>query len=407
MLFKILYSTIRKVLDVDVSFGPETIAMNDIDNPSLSSSACLIMDGLSSIEIDTRGIFMALPVSSEAMYVKPASVGSDDIKTETRSNRYMKKTASYISMGSYTSSSNSSTSIKKTRKETSNEARMILHIPASEHIKVTCAQPASLIISIPLQRGPPLNPSPMGIILPISSSNSTKSADPMTSSVTKEKDISESYPLGRFAAPLHSPSDNVKGQEIPNIQSEQGMPIAPWSYIQNHNQTAIDITEDDEIRSSDFALMLTSLEGYIASLSVTASDVRVIIACADRIQRDTMVLALRSLAGQHSAATIAERRKVFPWSFSPQHDLSPLMTGSDGDSVVSGTGSGDSPRDYIPSPILPDSLIVTVVKADVEGERNLASKIDQLENEIKNLVKKEVLSPNNNMYAIFGYIYLI
>lgn len=378
----VLREKFYKVPDVDVSFGPETSTKNDTNNPSFSS-ACLVMDGSSSIEIDTRGIFMELPVSSEVIYVKPVSFDYDDSKSEKKSNKYLKKTASFISMGSYASPGTSSTFKKKIKKESSNEAKMILHIPASEHIKVTCLQPASLQISIPLQRGPPLNPTPMDILLPTNSSKNSLT-DPVMSSIPDENDSSKTYPLGRIKSQLSPNSGNLNGQEMQDIQSEQGMPIAPWSYIQNHSQTAIDITDNDEMKQSDFAVMLNSLESYIASC--TASDVKVVIACKDRVQRDTMVLAIRSLAGQCTEATIEDRRKVFPWSSSS-------LEMSDIDSTIKNTVHEDdgSPRDYIPSPIMPDSHIVTVVKADIVQEQILKSKIDHLENEIKILAKKEVL----------------
>eukprot|EP00596_Hydrurales_sp_CCMP1899_P003515 CAMPEP_0119052012 /NCGR_PEP_ID=MMETSP1177-20130426/73451_1 /TAXON_ID=2985 /ORGANISM="Ochromonas sp, Strain CCMP1899" /LENGTH=889 /DNA_ID=CAMNT_0007031437 /DNA_START=97 /DNA_END=2766 /DNA_ORIENTATION=- len=366
----VLREKFYKVLDVDVAFGPETSTKNEIENPSISS-ACLVMDGLSSIEIDTRGIFMALPVSSDL-------IDLDNSKLEKRSK---KKSSSFISMGSHISPGASSTLKKKIKKETNNEAKMILHIPASDEIKVTCAQPASLIISIPLQRGPP-QPSPMDILLPSSSSKSNHT-DPMMLSTPDENDSSITYPLGRFKAP-HSPNSSLHGQEIQDIQSEEGMPIAPWSYIQKHSETAIDITDNDEMKPSEFALMLTSLENYIASC--TASDVKVVIACKDRVQRDTMVLAIRSLAGQSSAATMEERRNVFPWSSASLSNIDTIIN----DKVHKDKDKDESsPRDYIPSPILADSQIVTIVKADVVQEQILMCKIDHLENEIKIFAKKE------------------
>jgi hypothetical protein len=370
----VLREKFYKVLDVDVAFGPETNTKNEIENPSISS-ACLVMDGLSSIEIDTRGIFMALPVSS-------GLIDLDNSKLEKRSK---KKSSSFISMGSHISPGASSTLKKKIKKETNNEAKMILHIPASDEIKVTCAQPASLIISIPLQRGPP-QPSPMDILLPSSSSKSNHTY-PMMLSTPDENDSSITYPLGRFKAP-HSPNSSLHGQEIQDIQSEEGMPIAPWSYIQKHSETAIDITDNDEMKPSEFALMLTSLENYIASC--TASDVKVVIACKDRVQRDTMVLAIRSLAGQSSAATMEERRNVFPWSSASLSNIDTIIN----DKVHKDKDKDESsPRDYIPSPILADSQIVTIVKADVVQEQILMCKIDHLENEIKVFSKKEVCQP--------------
>lgn len=261
------------------------------------SSGNLIMDGLSTVEVNTTGIFLVLSVSTAVVPLGSSSnpLGLDDVVTETRSSRYLKKGASLFSV------------TKKDRRQSLSDSRITLHIPAAESITVRCTQPSSLVLSIALQRLP----------LPYTSQqdndrvtvNTTSSADSADDPTVQNSDKSNSN--------ISSNSNgNGNGNGSILTDSNTGMPIAPWSYIQSHNEKAVDVTDDDEIEASDFARTLSSLERYIACLPPDAVDVKISITCSNRLQRDTLVLAIRALAAHQSTANAEARRATFPWSVS-------------------------------------------------------------------------------------------
>ena len=261
------------------------------------SSGNLIMDGLSTVEVNTTGIFLVLSVSTAVVPLGSSSnpLGLDDVVTETRSSRYLKKGASLFSV------------TKKDRRQSLSDSRITLHIPAAETITVRCTQPSSLVLSIALQRLP----------LPYTSQQDN---DRVTVNTTSSADSAEDPTLRNSDKSNNSNNSNSNGNGNGNssilTDSNTGMPIAPWSYIQSHNEKAVDVTDDDEIEASDFARTLSSLERYIACLPPDAVDVKVSITCSNRLQRDTLVLAIRALAAHQSSANVEARRATFPWSVS-------------------------------------------------------------------------------------------
>ena len=286
------------------------------------------MDGLSTVEVNTKGIFLVLSVSTAVTplgnNVNP--LGLDDVVTETRSSRYLKKGASLFS------------GTRKDRRLSLNDSRITLHIPASESITVRCTQPSSLVLSIALQRLP----------LPYSTQadsdkatlNTTSSVDSTEDPIVQNSDSNNN----------NNNSNNNNSNSNSNINgiinssadsSNNGMPIAPWSYIQSHNEKAVDVTDDDEIEASDFARTLSSLERYIACLPPHAVDVKISITCPNRLQRDTLVLAIRALAAHQSTANADMRRATFPWSVSEELQL--VQDGLSGASHVADVDAGTVP----------------------------------------------------------------
>lgn len=264
------------------------------------SSGNLIMDGVSTVEVNTTGIFLVLSVSTAVVPLGSGSnpLGLDDVVTETRSSRYLKKGASLFSVS------------KKDRRQSLSDSRITLHIPAAETITVRCTQPSSLVLSIALQRLP----------LPYASQQDT---DRVTVNTTSSADSAEDPTLQNSDKSNNNNSNNYSngngngnGNSSILTDSNTGMPIAPWSYIQSHNEKAVDVTDDDEIEASDFARTLSSLERYIACLPPDAVDVKISITCSNRLQRDTLVLAIRALAAHQSTANAEARRATFPWSVS-------------------------------------------------------------------------------------------
>ena len=266
-------------------------------------TGCLEMEGMSTVEIDVGGIYLSLPVSTETVSTGGTSVplGLEDVeRTETgsTSSRIFKKgVSSLISLSSYTSTT-------KKDKKLDVDSRMILHIPTSDSITVVCTQPTSLIISIPLSHS--LIPSEKSMK---EKNNSISQSDSNLSFSDKESESSNISP-NKISGNESISSDLSHGQQT---AQQIGPAIAPWSYIQSHSERAVDVTEDDEIEASDFALTLASIERFIAALPSTATDVKIAINCMDRLQRDSLALAIRALAGQASQASLEVRRQAYSW----------------------------------------------------------------------------------------------
>jgi hypothetical protein len=319
-----LFIIVLKVCETRVHFGTDSSEMSartSSSNNHLRSSGCLLMDGVSSIEVDTGGIFLSVPVSTEVISTGGAHPLSldDPERPEKRSSRILKKGAKLFVING-----------KKDRKQLVNDSRMTLHIPASEAIAVTCTQPASLIISIPLQRA----------------------ASPYSSSKDRDRDRagsnSDASPHNREGS-----SRTVGSSSQDNLAL--GIAIAPWSYIQSHDEKAMDVTDDDEVEASDFARNLSSLERYIAALPPHAVDVKISISCAHRLERDALVLAIRALAAQQATATTEKRRSAFPWSENtflqaPRSGEKSGFAREISDSLSVTTGTTQSPASHVLSP---------------------------------------------------------
>ena len=270
---------------------------------SSGGAGCLVMEGLSTVEIDVGGIYLSLPVSTETVSTGGTSVplGLEDVErreTGRTSSRIFKKgVSSLISLSSYTSTT-------KKDKKLDNDSRMILHIPTSDNITVICTQPTSLIISIPLSHS--LLPSTKSM----SEKNNSISHSDSNLSFSDRESESSNISFNKVHGFGSNDSDLSHGQQMAH---EVGPAIAPWSYIQSHSERAVDVTEDDEIEASDFALTLASIERFIAALPSTATDVNIAINCMDRFQRDSLVLAIRALAGQSPQASFEVRRQAYSW----------------------------------------------------------------------------------------------
>lgn len=308
------------------------------------------MDGLSTVEVNTKGIFLVLAVSTAVTplgnNVNP--LGLDDVVTETRSSRYLKKGASLFS------------GTRKERRLSLNDSRITLHIPASESITVRCTQPSSLVLSIALQRLP----------LPYSTQadsdkatlNTTSSVDSAEDPIVQNSDSNNNNNNKNNNINNNSNSNsNINGIINSSADSNNGMPIAPWSYIQSHNEKAVDVTDDDEIEASDFARTLSSLERYIACLPSHAVDVKISITCPNRLQRDTLVLAIRALAAHQSTANTDMRRATFPWSVSEELQL--VQDGPSETSDQADADAGTVPPITTPPVTAATAAVVTVTAA--------------------------------------------
>lgn len=329
----LLLSLLLQICETRIHFGsegPEPSAKSSSNSSnSRGTSGSLLMDGMSSIEVDTGGLFLSVPVSTEVVSTggaHPLSLDDQD-SNEKRSRRILKKGASLFVING-----------KKVPKRLPNDNRMMLHIPASEGITVTCSQPASLIISIPLQRA----------------------ASPYSSSKDRNRDRDRAGSSSTDASSLSSlregSSKSGGTQSSHQDHADLGSAIAPWSYIQCHNEKAFDVTDDDKVEASDFARNLSSLERYIAGLPSHAVEVKICISCAHRLERDALVLAVRALAAQQPNATSERRRSALPWTESglqqfPRPGDRCAVFGGTYDNASVTTDTTQSPSSHVLSPI--------------------------------------------------------
>jgi hypothetical protein len=322
------------------------------------------MDGVSSIEVDTGGIFLSVPVSTEVISTGGAHPLSldDPERTEKRSSRMLKKGAKLFVING-----------KKDRKHLVNDSRMTLHIPASEAIAVTCTQPASLIISIPLQRA----------------------ASPYSSSKDRDR-VGSNTDASPYA---HEGSSRTVGASSQDGLA-LGIAIAPWSYIQSHDEKAMDVTDDDEVEASDFARNLSSLERYIAALPPHAVDVKISISCAHRLERDALVLAIRALAAQQASATTEKRRSAFPWSENaflqaPRSGEKSSFARENSDSLSVTTGTTQSPASQVLS---------QTATPDVNMDHQ---QMRQLHDSLADHAEKEVLNTTPHIADAFNTLHYL
>jgi hypothetical protein len=155
------------------------------------------------------------------------------------------------------------------QQEFQNKNRIGLHIISSEHIRIQCCQPLSIILTIKLNRET------------INSSNTT--------------------------------NDDKSVDNIDTIVPKKIPLTCPWSYI----RTSVDDSElpedGGELEASIFASTLVLLEQFMETIPETIDEIKLCISCTDRTDRDCLASCIRALVCQRSGASIETRMKSLPW----------------------------------------------------------------------------------------------
>ena len=240
--------------------------------------AFLQFDGRSTVEVDEQGIFISIPTADPATTTPPGTAerrpsglpGMMSSAKKTVNSKSDHNTAAYRSK------------FKAPRRG--------LRIPGTTGLKVTCAQPLSLVLSVPVKR-----------------EDGSESAD--GSSRTDDLDMSEEERMRRFLS-----SSTVS---IPwTYEGHNYSPEAEAFTVNDPNLTyeeKQDILREAERDAVVFANTVVALAEFISALPEGTKEICICFSCPDRLVRDSMVLSVRGLAAMPTTTTRFERKAVFPW----------------------------------------------------------------------------------------------
>lgn len=249
--------------------------------------AFLQFDGRSTVEVDENGIFISIP-TMDSTVTTLAPVGSTAQKPAGMPGR---NRDIYPASGKE-SKNNAAANAAAAARTKFKMARRGLRIPASMGLKVNCAQPLALVLSVPLKRE-----SEDGSESPYDSHNTSTGLDEVSEEERMRRFLSSSTVSipWTYEGHNHSPEAYIKSD--PNLSYEDKQ----------------EILKEAERDSVIFANTVCALAEFISALPEGTSEICFCFACPDRLVRDTMVVSMRALAAKGPNATRYERRAVFPW----------------------------------------------------------------------------------------------
>lgn len=254
-------------------------------------NAFLQLNGRCTVEVDEQGIFISIPTFHAPSRLSSHSSHRDGDKT------------------------------------TFNTSRRGLRLPISTQMKVHCAAPSSLVLSVPLmqQQG--------------AAAASSDTTDPLSPTRGVDDDGVSSTSSSPMKAPRSDGADNVDGNResvSKTPQDDEAMQqflsssilAIPWTY-EGHNlspeayisglgnklspEDREKLLKEAEEDSMIFAQTVVALAEFIASVPEGSKELLLCFSCADRLTRDTLVLSMRALACKPSNASRYERRRILPW----------------------------------------------------------------------------------------------
>lgn len=227
----------------------------------------LQFNGHSKVEVDENGIFISIPT------LNPSETNNTTgIKGQVNQN-------------------------KNKSKHTFNTSRRGLRIPASTALKITCVQPTSLILSLPIK-----------------------------AAVNSEPTETSTSPL-EGEEPQKATNTNADDEKMRQFLNSSILAI-PWTY-EGHNLSPAAYISENESRltpeerekilkeaeedSIIFANTVVSLTEFIASVPEGTDELLICFSCQDRLSRDALALSLRALSCTSNGSTRLDRRKILPW----------------------------------------------------------------------------------------------
>jgi hypothetical protein len=230
--------------------------------------AFLQLDGRSTVEVDEHGIFISIPTmdNSASNADKKASAGQAGKKRDNQSN--------------------ASASLRSKFKA----PRRGLRIPASTGLKATCAQPLSLVLSVPIKREDDQSESEFN-------SDGTSGLDDTSEEARMRRFLSSSTVSIPWTYEGHNHSAEAYVVNDPNLSFEE-------------KQEVLREAERDAVI---FANTVCALAEFISCLPEGTDEICLCFSCPDRLVRDSLVLSIRGLAAMPSSCTRYERKAVFPW----------------------------------------------------------------------------------------------
>ena len=261
--------------------------------------AFLQFDGRSTVDVDETGIFISIP-----------TFDNEDVTTTLQS--------SSSSSSSTFSSVNSTTTTKKTKRINNfKTSRRGLRIPASSGLKVSCAQPLSLVLTVPIKQ----ETSSSSLSSSSSSMNVHETEHQQQQQQQQQDNDGTDESMRRFLS-----SSTV---QIP--WTYEGHNHSPEAYADLQNESLLSVEEKEQMLkdlerdSIIFASTVCSLAEFISSLPEGTEELCICFSCSDRLIRDTLVLSIRGLVALPSDFTRHERKKVFPWISDNGEVLSTLI----------------------------------------------------------------------------------
>ena len=250
----------------------------------------LQLNGRSTLEVDDTGIFISIPT-----WTPTSSLPTRD--TVKKAGNQAKK------------------------KEALQTSRRGLKIPASTSLRVSCAQPTSLILSVPVTTKN------------ISIEETEESNDTSENKSVKSSTVPEEEVVG-------DGSDGEGEDKMKKFLSSSIVAI-PWTYVGHNLSPLAYLSEGDaklspeekeriireaEEDSITFANTVCSLAEFISSLPEGTQELCICFSCPDRLSRDALVLSIRGLSCQARNSTMYDKLKVLPWTTSLGDDISELTT---------------------------------------------------------------------------------
>ena len=232
----------------------ETIQIAGLSTVLSKDTSFLQMNGFSTIEVDEKGIFISIPTAS----IK----GRDS-------------------------------------KHSFNTSRRGLRIPANAKMHVSCAQPQSLVLTVPITR---------------KNIEGTEDKQNTEDSSDNEEKNDE--------AVLGNDEDKMKAFLSSSIVAipwtYEGHNLSPHAYItENESKLSPEererILKEAEEDSINFANTICALAEFISSLPEGTNELLLCFGCGDRITRDTLAISMRALACQTEGTSRHERKRVLPW----------------------------------------------------------------------------------------------
>lgn len=238
----------------------EAVQIAGLSSVLSKDTSFLQLNGFSTIEVDEKGIFISIPTAT----VK----GKDS-------------------------------------KQNFNTSRRGLRIAASAKMHVTCAQPQSLVLTLPIKR------------------NSMEAIEESPSEETENSDSDQDNEASTPKSPTKvSEEDKMKEFLSSSIVAipwtYEGHNLSPQAYI-TENESKLSPEERERILreaeedSINFASTVCALAEFISSLPEGTNELLLCFGCSDRISRDTLAVSMRALPCHAEGTTRHDRRKVLPW----------------------------------------------------------------------------------------------
>ena len=297
-----------------VAYGDTASALPTV----LSKSTAFVqLDGRSTVEVDSQGVFISIPTfenkpppPTSAQQQKRSSIGQ--IGNMFRRNSGASKDVMLAEATSATALAGRGKGGKQ--QQQLRTSRRGLRIPASPLLRVSCAQPLSVVLTVPITSAtsPPQQESSSAVEGSAANSDATEQDGDGKQTEAEAEKMRRFLASSTVAIPWtyeghnHSPEAYAASAgSVDGMGGRQGAAEA--------EEERARLLRESERDSLIFASTVSCLAEFISALPEGATEVRICFACSDRLVRDALALSMRALACQPAAATRPERMRVFPW----------------------------------------------------------------------------------------------